>query len=93
MIHFFSSFFASFRSLPCLTFTKIHAYFASARLYFPSVCPDTFLFAVTNSYYRFSGEVPLDSAITETSDSGTPIVISQPDSLYVSYSAFKLLTQ
>jgi ATP-binding protein involved in chromosome partitioning len=31
---------------------------------------------------EFLGEVPLDIAIRETSDSGTPIVIAQPDSAH-----------
>ena len=29
---------------------------------------------------EFLGEIPLDIAIRETSDGGTPIVVSQPDS-------------
>ena len=36
-------------------------------------------------FVHISGEIPLDSAITETSDNGTPIVISHPESLYVSH--------
>jgi ATP-binding protein involved in chromosome partitioning len=31
---------------------------------------------------EFLGEIPLDLAIRETSDAGTPIVVSQPDSVH-----------
>ena len=45
---------------------------------------------LSNQTYSFLGEIPLDGVITETSDEGTPIVISHPDSVQVTHLFYRI---